>query len=352
MPQLALQLSLQTPGSIRGGAAPVAAIVLSANTIAENATAGTTVGTLSTVLTTGTAVFSLVDSAGSRFALSGAIVQRGATGLDYETATSHNIIVSVTGVTPAIANTTLTINVTDIVEAVWTPADLGSALKLWLKADTGITLNGGDVAAWADQSGNGTHVTQGTGANQPAYQATGFNGLPTVNFTAANADVLRSGATAMTLGNATASFFVVGQMLTGTLSYGRALSFLGPGDTVDYADPGSASCIIRDDVANAFITYAGGATRCTAVALSLATNYRIGMIYGGASVTPYLNNVAGTPGAYSTAFDATGKIGVGGDANTGSNWAGPISEVVITNTALSSGDRLSLDNYFKTKWGL
>jgi len=26
--------------------------------------------------------------------------------------------------------------------------------------------------------------------------------------------------------------------------------------------------------------------------------------------------------------------------------------VVITNTALSSGDRLSLDNYFKTKWGL
>lgn len=48
-----------------------------------------------------------------------------------------------------------------------------SGCVLWLRADLGITLNGSDVSAWADQSGQGRDVSQGTAANQPAYNATG-----------------------------------------------------------------------------------------------------------------------------------------------------------------------------------
>ena len=40
----------------------------------------------------------------------------------------------------------------------FSPANL-SGLSLWLKADTGITLSGANVTAWADQSGNGKNAT-------------------------------------------------------------------------------------------------------------------------------------------------------------------------------------------------
>ena len=45
----------------------------------------------------------------------------------------------------------------------WTPAKFGSNLKLWLRKDTGMTIDGsggdGDnITQWADQSGSGNHM--------------------------------------------------------------------------------------------------------------------------------------------------------------------------------------------------
>src|SRR5262245_35435328 len=66
----------------------------------------------------------------------------------------------------------------------------GTALKLWLRADKGITLASGDVSQWDDQSGNGNHVSQATAANRPLFVASGQNSRPLVRCTAANSDVL------------------------------------------------------------------------------------------------------------------------------------------------------------------
>jgi hypothetical protein len=50
---------------------------------------------------------------------------------------------------------------------------------LWLRSDMGITPNGSNVAAWADQSGNGRHFVQNTAGAQPPYSASGgANGAP------------------------------------------------------------------------------------------------------------------------------------------------------------------------------
>lgn len=56
-----------------------------------------------------------------------------------------------------------------------------SKVLQYVRADLGITLNAGRVSGWADQSLGAFHYTQGTGANQPLYSATGApNSLPMV----------------------------------------------------------------------------------------------------------------------------------------------------------------------------
>jgi hypothetical protein len=50
----------------------------------------------------------------------------------------------------------------------WKPSD-ETSLEAWYKYETGITLNGSDVSAWADSSGKGHDLSQATAAAQPAY---------------------------------------------------------------------------------------------------------------------------------------------------------------------------------------
>ena len=69
----------------------------------------------------------------------------------------------------------------------------GSSLVFWGRADTGgVTLNGSDVSAMADQSLTGNGLAQGTAGNQPAYtnDGSGLGAQPFIAFTAANSDAL------------------------------------------------------------------------------------------------------------------------------------------------------------------
>lgn len=60
----------------------------------------------------------------------------------------------------------------------FTPLDIFGLLD-WHRADMGITLVGSKVSAWADQSGNGKHLTQNTDARRFDYITSGgLNGQP------------------------------------------------------------------------------------------------------------------------------------------------------------------------------
>jgi hypothetical protein len=56
-----------------------------------------------------------------------------------------------------------------------------SGLSLWLKADAGVTLDGSDVIAWADQSNNGNNAT--SFSNNPIYNTSDLNSKPTISLT-------------------------------------------------------------------------------------------------------------------------------------------------------------------------
>lgn len=69
-----------------------------------------------------------------------------------------------------------------------------SGLVIWLRGDaSSITLNGSNVANWADQSGNGKDVSQSNATKQPLYTSSSsvFNNKPCIRGDGIN-DVLES----------------------------------------------------------------------------------------------------------------------------------------------------------------
>ena len=76
----------------------------------------------------------------------------------------------------------------------WQPSN-EKALKAWYKNQTGITLNGSDVSAWADSSSNSFDMLQATASEQPAYNSgdIDFDASATQNLQSAS-DINLSGA--------------------------------------------------------------------------------------------------------------------------------------------------------------
>ena len=94
----------------------------SANSVAENATVGTTVGVTALATdddaTTNAITYSLDDDAGGLFAVNSSTgVVTVASGLDYETATSHNITVRATSADSSFSTQVFSIAVTDVSES-------------------------------------------------------------------------------------------------------------------------------------------------------------------------------------------------------------------------------------------
>jgi len=76
----------------------------------------------------------------------------------------------------------------------WKPSD-ETGLEAWYKNQTGITLNGTDVAIWADSSSNSFDMRQPTVAEQPAYNSGDIEFTPVhTHNLGADSDITLSGA--------------------------------------------------------------------------------------------------------------------------------------------------------------
>ena len=127
---------------------------------------------------------------------------------------------------PHIARTTLTTYLTGATETITTKTpDQVTGLWQWLKADAGITKDGSDlVSAWADQSGGGRNVTQGTAANKPLWVDAVYNTLPAIRF--GGNDYLDGGAIGPASGaNARCIMAVVRNVSTPAGAYNHLLHY-------------------------------------------------------------------------------------------------------------------------------
>jgi hypothetical protein len=115
-----------------GGSANNATIALSASTVAEDASVGDLVGTLSVTNGSGSYAFTMTDTAGGLFALDVVddTLAEVAGALDYETATSHSITIEADNGVDAPITQQFTISVTNVGEGGTAGEPIGLLLAL------------------------------------------------------------------------------------------------------------------------------------------------------------------------------------------------------------------------------
>jgi VCBS repeat-containing protein len=139
-------------------------LALSANTVTENATTGTVVGTVTgTDVDAGdTKTYSLTDTAGGRFAIdsaTGQLTVANGSLLNYEAATSHTVTVRVTDSGGQSYNETFTINLTNVNETVSGSESINTLIEDMAHTLATSTLGTHDTYGAPKTSSSDPHVT-------------------------------------------------------------------------------------------------------------------------------------------------------------------------------------------------
>ena len=203
----------------------------------------------------------------------------------------------------------LSLNNTKTSGGSWQPSD-ETGLEAWYKNQTGITLNGTDVSAWADSSSNSFDMSQRTASKQPAYNS------GAVDFDASASQSLRT-ASDITLSGA----FTVGVKL-----FPSATNVVVLGDNTItnefFKITNSTSLRFKTDGSHIDITVNDGDL--------VADNYLVFTRNASDLVTLYVNGVAQTD--TETLAGTVNIDAIGVRATDANPYDGTISEVQIFDT--------------------
>jgi hypothetical protein len=228
-------------------------------------------------------------------------------------------------------------------------------LGLWLKADAGITLVGGAVDGWADQSGNGRDFSAPALANRPAYSGT-LNDLPVLTFDGST-DYLNGGANALTICTSLTVLTIITALKYGASATQRAFAIsAGNAATAGRVSMGVSTTQYelgarRLDSDVTFTTIAGGTPTTSPTIHSSVVRFSAGtgaIFANGASQVDTTLTTAGTS-------DATNSlrvlVGVG-TTLSGTFMSGDIAEIIVYQRAISVEERNSVERYLSVKWGI
>lgn len=230
--------------------------------------------------------------------------------------------------------------------------------SLWLRADAGVTLSGGVVSTWADQSDNSNNATQNRNNRQPAFLASGMNFNPTLDFDGVN-DFLQGNAGAS---NTTLFMVARSDIAVNNSSAGQTIftaNIVNPASDAYFFSLGSITAAFANEV----ITHALG--NSTEYRKARTGNFTI-------PATPHLystnhNNTSSSSNVYYDGRQIDNDISgnfinaetnrpyrVGGNLYVwgGSNFNGQISEVLSFPINLSTNDRHIIESYLGIKYGI
>lgn len=215
-------------------------------------------------------------------------------------------------------------------------------LLLWYKADSGLyqmsngttaAASNGDVVGYmTDYSGNNNHALQATTGNKPTVVTSGLNSLPVVRFTSTTwlsftNVALSSGFTVYIVGNTIANTsFALG---------GGNGAYLGYYTT-------SGSYVIDDGQATAF-NVGGSATTRAAVVRAHRPSTAAGTGY---KTTGNTESTSGVGLATITLSEVMRR------ASPAVSCAGDIAEIIVYNSDLSTTDKSTIEAYILSKWGV
>jgi hypothetical protein len=244
-------------------------------------------------------------------------------------------------------STPVQITVTGGIVPTYTPS---SSLKVWLKADTGITTNAsGAVTGWKDQTGNHNDASQADDTKAPLLAANVANSQPALSYDGSQQYLEIQSNDSIVMTNDITSFFVVefDDFATYRSVWGKTSSNV-PRPTDYYALPSSGVARFyrgNDTGLNDFVDSAAGLP---------ANQFLIaGFTHSNPTATHWLNGSAYGSGTMNlpTSDDGTSlKIGTRDDFVT--QLKGKLAELLIYNTVVSPDERQSLTTYLATKYGL
>lgn len=229
----------------------------------------------------------------------------------------------------------------------FSPANLSP--ELWYDANDGIVAGVGDaLTSWTDRQ-NGVVTNTLSGQSAPVYQATGFNGKPTISFS--NINMIEA---ALALPANRVTLVVVGQIATASEANARLAALIRKSASGDWLDDANLK-IERNSTTD--LTYAskgnGGSTGQQSVTYDTPSVF-IGHADGG-DVLYSLNGTETTGTGAAGDLTLAQKLFLGGGWN-GSAGAfrltGKISEILVFDKALNATEREQILAYEKDKWGI
>lgn len=247
--------------------------------------------------------------------------------------------------------------------ASWSPLDLSP--EFWMRADLGHAYADSDpVAAIANQgtAGSSGDLQQGTGANQPVYDAShaSFNGQAVITFD--GGDVLYAAAgTWWHLASESASMAAIAVVRT-TLGATTAQTAVR---TRTYTSVGGFGLIYREGAACRFDSDESGGVASIADTGGNGTINTLAVLAGvltGAVTTAsdtgevWLDGTSGGGSgadfAAAVAASSNREFLLGGTATTTGDFTGSIAEVIFLKRVLTSGEDASLTAYLNARYGL
>ncbi|GJD92499.1 hypothetical protein BHAOGJBA_6053 [Methylobacterium hispanicum] len=234
--------------------------------------------------------------------------------------------------------------------SLWTPAQFGTDLLLWLDGRDPATMvrdANSAVSQWSDKSASARHAAQATGGARPIYSASARNSTGGLIFDGSD-DVLTFSTAGLPVDSAASTMVVVGRPTNNTaggIGYGqrsnnqmRCVQEINRGSSVQYGTWAS-------DLDNG-ITWSGF-DRIVIAEQAQGSNPLVSVTQNGATSQKSLTTT-------STPSGSTGTVGnwPGSGIISGTYWGGVIQSCLILNRILTQEERDKLTGYLAWSFNL